>query len=340
MNEYYRPLVRFEIPRPENALQVAGGAGWFTHAVMHRRDDDSHTVVDLDAVPSEWLSAISAPRADIAGIRFDQPRLMGILNVTSDSFSDGGLHNTATRALQRAIEMATQGADLIDIGGESTRPGALPVPAEAEIARIEPVIRAVQFDQPLPISIDTRKSSVAEAAMLAGASIINDVSGFTYDRMLPRFCAQNNLPVCIMHSQGEPQDMQIDPNYDCVLLDVFDFLNAQISMLGELGISRDQIIVDPGIGFGKSLKHNLALLNGISLFHGLGCPILLGASRKGFIRKITGAVPATARMPGSIATALAAINQGVQILRIHDVAETAQAVDVWKAIWQGEDYDS
>ncbi|MGH1414324.1 MAG: dihydropteroate synthase [Pelagimonas sp.] len=340
MNEYYRPLVRFDIPRPSNALAVAGGSGWFTHAVLHRRDDDSQTVIHMDDVPADWIAKISAPRAPIAGMTLDQPRLMGILNVTPDSFSDGGLHVTPARALQRAEQMAQDGADLLDVGGESTRPGAQTVPAEAEIARIEPVIRAVRHNQPLPVSVDTRKSSVAEAAVHAGASIINDVSGFTYDRMLGRYCAEQNLPVCIMHSQGEPEDMQLDPNYDCVLLDVFDFLNAQISMLAELGISRDNIIVDPGIGFGKSLQHNLALLNGISLFHALGCPILLGASRKGFIRKITGVLPASARMPGSVATALAAVGQGVQILRIHDVAETKQAIDVWKAIWKGEQFDT
>ncbi len=340
MNEYYRPLVRFDIPRPSNALAVAGGSGWFTHAVLHRRDDDSQTIIHIDDVPAEWLANISAPRSNIAGISMDQPRLMGILNVTPDSFSDGGLHSSPARALQHASQMVADGADLFDIGGESTRPGAETVPAEAEIARIEPVIRAVRHEHPLPISVDTRKSSVAEAAVHAGATIVNDVSGFTYDRMLGRYCADQNLPVCIMHAQGEPHAMQIDPTYDCVLLDVFDFLNAQISMLAELGISRDQIIVDPGIGFGKSLQHNLSLINGISLFHALGCPILLGASRKGFIRKITGVVPASARMPGSVATALFALNQGVQILRVHDVAETAQAVDVWKAIWKGEQFET
>ncbi|MBO9466144.1 dihydropteroate synthase [Tropicibacter sp. R15_0] len=340
MNDYYRPLVRFDLPRPDHALCVAGGAGWFSQAVLHRRSENSQTIVELDQVPDDWRMLISSPRQPIAGVTLDQPRIMGILNVTPDSFSDGGSHASPARALSHAEAMVAEGADILDIGGESTRPGAELVPAEAEIARIEPVIHAIRHKLPVPISIDTRKSRVAEAAYEVGASIINDVSGFTYDRMLSHFCASHNLPVCVMHSQGTPETMQDDPHYEDVLLDVFDFLNAQIAMLGDLGISRDQIIVDPGIGFGKSLQHNLALLNGISLFHALGCPILLGASRKGFIRKITGAVPASARMPGSIAAAMAAVHQGVQIVRVHDVADTSQALQVWQAICKGEHFET
>lgn len=338
MNDYYRPLVRFDSLRPAHALDVAGGPGWWVEAVHHRRDSADLAQVDVADVPSEWQDRISAKRPSIAGLEFDQPHLMGILNVTPDSFSDGGQHADATRALKHARQMVEDGATLLDVGGESTRPGAITVPPAAEIARIEPVIRAIRAQLSVPISVDTRKSSVAEAALKCGANLINDVSGFTYDRMLGHFCARSDLPVCIMHAQGDPETMQENPTYEDALLDVYDFLDAQITMLEGIGIPRSRVIVDPGIGFGKTLAHNLQILNGISLYHGLGCPILLGASRKGFIRKITGASPAAARMPGSVATALAALSQGVQIFRVHDVAETKQALDVWHAISEGADY--
>ncbi|MFY0622082.1 MAG: dihydropteroate synthase [Pelagimonas sp.] len=340
MNDYYRPLVRFDSLRPAHALDVAGGPGWWVEAVHHRRDSADLARVNAADVPLAWQERISAKRPPIAGLEFHQPHLMGILNVTPDSFSDGGQHADATRALKHARQMVEDGATLLDVGGESTRPGAITVPPAAEIARIEPVIRAIRAQLSVPISVDTRKSSVAEAALKCGANLINDVSGFTYDRMLGHFCARSDLPVCIMHALGDPETMQDNPQYDDALLDVYDFLADQIDMLGGLGISLDRIIVDPGIGFGKSLAHNLKILNGLSLYHGLGCPILLGASRKGFIRKITGASPAAARMPGSVATALAGVTQGAQVFRVHDVAETKQALDVWRAISEGEYYDT
>jgi dihydropteroate synthase len=267
---------------------------------------------------------------------FDRPRLMGILNVTPDSFSDGGQHAVPTMALRHARDMVLAGADIIDVGGESTRPGAKPVPPSAEIARVEPVVRALKHDILVPVSIDTRKSAVAEAAVAAGARLVNDVSGFTYDKMLARLCVDRQIPVCIMHARGDPQTMQDDPHYDDVLLDVFDFLEAQVHMLEAAGIPRARMIVDPGIGFGKRIHHNLALLQGVALFHGLGCAVLVGASRKGFIGKISGAHPAAARMPGSVAVALLAAAQGVQILRVHDVAETAQALALGRAILTGD----
>ncbi|KUF12015.1 dihydropteroate synthase [Pseudoponticoccus marisrubri] len=335
MREYFRPLVRHGLPRPPEALPVAGGPGWFTEALRHRRDAAPEPV-PAAAIPQEALDRLTAPRPALAGLVFDRPRLMGILNVTPDSFSDGGQHVTAARALAHARQMVQEGADLVDVGGESTRPGAETVPAEAEIARVEPVIRALAHELPVPISIDTRKSCVADRAVAAGAGLINDVSGFTYDRMLAPFCARSELPICIMHAQGDPETMQEDPRYDDPLLDVYDFLEGQVVMLEGLGIPRARMIVDPGIGFGKRVPHNLALLNGLSIFHGLGCAILLGASRKGFIRSLTGAEPASARMPGSVAAALAGVAQGVQILRVHDVGETAQALTVWRAIQQGE----
>ncbi len=339
MTAYFRPIARSDLPRPPDALPLAGGRQWFAEALCLRRGAAPERV-GLDGIPDTWRAALSRPRPPLAGLTMDVPRIMGILNVTPDSFSDGGRHGSAVQAVNHALAMAEAGADIIDVGGESTRPGALTVPAEAEIARIEPVIRALRHDVPVPVSIDTRKAAVAEAAHAAGAVLVNDVSGFTHDPALARFCVAKGLPVCVMHAQGDPETMQDDPRYDDVLLDVYDFLAAQVAMLETLGIPRRRILVDPGIGFGKRVMHNLQLLNGIALFHGLGCPVLLGASRKGFIRTLTGANPASARVPGSLAVALHAIGQGVQMLRVHDVAETRQALTLWQAVTDGDSIDA
>jgi dihydropteroate synthase len=228
--------------------------------------------------------------------------------------------------------LLSAGAGLLDIGGESTRPGASVVAADQEIARTAPVIAALRAaGVAAPISIDTRKAAVAKAALQAGATMVNDVSGFTFDPDLAPLCAAHKVPVCVMHAQGDPQTMQNDPQYDDVLLDVFDFLSDRIAALVNLGIPKTEIIADPGIGFGKTLDHNLALLQRISLFHGLGVPILLGASRKRFIGTLGNVPDAAARAPGSVAVALSALAQGVQIIRAHDIAEHAQAIALWRA---------
>lgn len=335
MSDYFRPIVRNDASRPVGAVPLAGGTGWFTD-VEHLRRDRPATTVPASALPAETLNALSMPRPPICGLSFDRPRIMGILNVTPDSFSDGGLFSGSARAVAHGHQMIADGADIIDIGGESTRPGAVTVPVESEIARVEPVITALARAVDVPISIDTRKSCVADAAVKAGATLVNDVSGFTYDKMLAQYCARKNLPVCIMHARGDPETMQADPRYDDVLLDVYDFLAAQVLMLVKMGIPRSRIIVDPGIGFGKNEAHNLTILRNVSLFHALGCTVLVGASRKGFIGRISGVKTADQRMPGSLAVALACVAQGVQILRVHDVAETVQAIALWKAIENGE----
>jgi dihydropteroate synthase len=229
------------------------------------------------------------------------------------------------------------GAALLDVGGESTRPGAEAVQEKEEIARTAPVIAALRRDGvATPISIDTRKADVAEAACRAGATLVNDVSGFTHDADLAPLCARLEVPVCVMHAQGDPATMQDAPQYDDVLLDVFDFLAARIAFLVDCGIDRSRIVADPGIGFGKTLEHNLALLSRLSLFHDLGVPLLLGASRKRFIGTIGGAEQADARLPGSIAVALAALKHGTQIVRVHDVPETLQAIALWRAVMAGQ----
>ncbi|MEP5154730.1 dihydropteroate synthase, partial [Planktotalea sp.] len=325
MTDFFRPLAQSGDVRPSGALQLAGTQSWFTH-VEHLRRDQPSKVIPLQDTPEAWRTRVAAPRAPIAGLNFSEPVIMGILNLTPDSFSDGGTLNSAAQAVSRAQSMVQSGAHLLDVGGESTRPGALEVPFEAEIARTVPVIEAIRRTLDVPMSIDTRKARVAHAALQAGVNIVNDVSGFEFDPDLGPLCAMNSAPVCLMHAQGLPETMQDAPQYDDVLLDVYEFLERQIELAVGFGVSCDQIIVDPGLGFGKTRDHNLRLIRGLSIFHGLGCPILLGASRKGFIRDIGQAPTVNERAPGSIAVALAAVAQGVQVLRVHDVAETRQAL--------------
>lgn len=334
MTSYYRPLVRQDLCRPKDAQPLAGSDLWFSEVQVLRRDQPA-AVVAASAVPAADLARLTAPRATIAGLDMGQPQLMGILNVTPDSFSDGGQHAAPDAAQQAALGMVAAGAAMIDIGGESTRPGADFVPDDQEIARTAPVIAALRRDSDVPISIDTRKASVAQAALAVGASLVNDVSGFTYDAALAPLCADHGVPVCVMHALGDPATMQDNPIYGNVLLDVYDYLQGRVAALESAGIARQRIVVDPGVGFGKTLAHNLTLLHYIALFHGLGCAILLGASRKRFIGTIGGQPRADARAPGSIAVGLAALDQGVQILRVHDVAETAQALRLWRAVRQG-----
>jgi dihydropteroate synthase len=273
---------------------------------------------------------LSQPRPPLCGLALDRPRIMGILNVTPDSFSDGGDLATVQAAVARAQAMP---ADILDIGGESTRPGAQAVGVADEIARVAPVIRALRdAGIATPISIDTRKTAVAEAALDAGADIVNDVSAFRYDPELADLVAERNVPVCLMHSKGDPATMQDAPRYDDVVAEVLDHLAERMEFAAARGIARDRMIVDPGIGFAKTQAHNLALLAHLPRLHDLGVAVLLGASRKKFIGTIGGADMAKDRMPGSVAVALHGAAMGVQILRVHDVTDTAQALALWQAI--------
>jgi dihydropteroate synthase len=334
--DYFRPLAQIGGARPEVALSLAGTQSWFTH-VEHLSRTSPPRIISAQETPSQWRQTVSRPRAAIAGLNLSKPVIMGIVNVTPDSFSDGGMHSSPTRALRAAEKMVRDGAHLLDIGGESTRPGALAVPYEAEIARTVPVIEAIRKELETPISIDTRKARVAHAALDVGANIVNDVSGFKFDPDLGPFCGAVSAPVCLMHAQGLPENMQASAHYADVLLDVYDFLDQQINAAIGYGLKREQIIIDPGLGFGKSQAHNLALIRGLSLFQGLGCGLLLGASRKGFIRDIGQAPEASDRAPGSIAVALVAVQQGVQILRVHDVSQTRQALALFQASTAGVD---
>ena len=331
MTVRYRPLVQQDNLRPPEAVALHGGPLWFASVEVLERGAPGH-LIPAEKAPHDVLTRLSTAHLPISGLDLTQPHVMGILNVTPDSFSDGGRHVKPQVAVQAALAMVAAGATIIDIGGESTRPGSETVPDEEEIARTAPVIAAIRAHCDVPISIDTRKLAVARAAVEAGATLINDVSGFEYDPELAPYCVEHGLPVCIMHAQGDPATMQMAPRYDDVLLDVYDFLEAAVHRLEDAGMPRGAMLVDPGIGFGKSKDHNLTILRNLSLFHGLGCGVLLGVSRKKFIGTIGEEPVADRRVAGSIAVGLAGLAQGVQILRVHDVPETVQAVRLWNAV--------
>lgn len=331
MTDYFRPIPMQDTARPANARTIAGGWCWFDR-VEHITRGGTRELVGIADIPADVLERITTPRTPMAGLTFEAPRIMGILNVTPDSFSDGGDFIAPVAAVAHAREMVATGADMIDIGGESTRPGADFVPVDEEINRTAPVIKAIRTELATPISIDTRKAPVAKAALDAGANLINDVAAFTHDPALAEVAAQTGAPVCLMHAQGDPETMQNDPRYDDVLLDVYDFLSERINEAVTAGIPRNRIMVDPGIGFGKTMQHNLTLLRDISLFHALGCPILLGASRKKFIGVISGAQSAKDRVFGSVSVALGAVAQGVQMVRVHDIQATKQAISLQTAV--------
>lgn len=333
--EYVRPIPMTDPARPDDALPLAGGWCWFNRAEVMSRHAPPRLVQARDLAP-EWRDRLSAPRPAFGGLAMDRPQIMGILNVTPDSFSDGGRFLAPDAAVGQARAMADAGADILDIGGESTRPGAAEVEIGEEIARTAPVIAALRAGGiGTPVSIDTRKGAVADAALQAGAQIVNDVAALGFDPAIAGVAARADAPVILMHSIKTPATMQDDPRYDDVLLDVYDFLADRIALAEAAGIPRARIMVDPGIGFGKTADHNLTLIRNLSLFHGLGVPVLLGASRKRFIGTIGGEAQADRRMPGSVAVALAGLAQGMQVTRVHDVAETRQAFRLWQAIHGG-----
>ena len=267
------------------------------------------------------------------------PRIMGILNVTPDSFSDGGRNADLESAVKAALGLMEEGADIIDIGGESTRPGAVQINVKEEIRRTVPVISALRdatrdYAEDPVISIDTRKPAVAEAAILAGADIWNDVSALTFSSKSEGLAAELACPVIIMHAQGQPEDMQDNPVYGDAVFEIKDYLAKRLDGLEFAGVERANVTIDPGIGFGKRQEDNLMIFKRLSEFKSLGCPILMGASRKSFIGRIDGST-ADRRLAGSLAAALWSLQAGADILRVHDVADTVQAVRVWGAISDG-----
>ncbi len=343
---YLRPTAFVDAPfgYDGQVLRLAGGLVWFSGVEIIRVEGGRR--VEQQLVPVErlddvlddqdraMLARITAPRPPITlgerVIRFDQPAVMAILNVTPDSFSDGGRHvGDPEGAAAAGVAMAEAGAAIVDVGGESTRPGAATVWEGDEIARVVPVIERLARAG-VAVSADTRKAATMRAATGAGAGLINDVSALTYDPEAMAVVAAAGCPVVLMHHQGTPQDMQKNPHYGDVLIEVYDWLEARITAAEAAGIARDRILIDPGIGFGKTIAHNLALLNGLSLLHGLGCPIVLGASRKRIIGALDNEAPAERRLGGSIAIAMKGVEQGVQLFRVHDTAETVQALKVWR----------
>lgn len=267
-------------------------------------------------------------------LRLDRPRVAGIINVTPDSFSDGGAFLDAASAIEHGLRLADEGADLLDVGGESTRPGADEVPAEEEIARVLPVIEALAKQTSIPIAIDTSKPEVMRAAVAAGAGFINDVFALRRDGALDA-AAELKVPICLMHMQGEPRTMQQAPHYDDVVSDVRRFLAERIFACEMSGIDKKRIVVDPGFGFGKSLEHNLALLRALDQFAALGVPLLVGLSRKAMIGTLTGREKHADRAVGSAAAALLAVQKGAAIVRVHDVAATRDALAVWQGVVSG-----
>jgi dihydropteroate synthase len=267
-------------------------------------------------------------------LRLDQPRIAGIINVTPDSFSDGGLHFDANAAIAHGLRLVEEGADLLDVGGESTRPGAEEVSAQEEIRRVVSVIEALAKQTSVPIAIDTSKPEVMRAAVAAGAGFINDVFALRRDGALDA-AADLKVPVCLMHMQGEPRTMQQDPHYDDVVSDVRRFLAERVFACEMSGIDKKRIVVDPGFGFGKTLEHNLALLRALDQFAALGVPLLVGLSRKAMIAMLTGREKHADRAAGSAAAALLAVQKGATIVRVHDVAVTRDALAVWQGVASG-----
>ena len=277
------------------------------------------------------MNSATEAAPSFAGLSLDKPRLFGVINVTPDSFSDGGEALVLSEALKRGRAMLDDGADILDVGGESTRPGAEPVSAEEERARVVPVVKGLSEMGAL-VSIDTRRAEVMAAAIDAGAGIVNDVTALPGDQDSLGLVADRGVAVVLMHMQGEPGSMQENPQYENAAEDVFGTLKARFEACEEAGIRHLRIAIDPGIGFGKTVDHNLEILNRLDIYRGLGLPVLLGVSRKSFIAKLSRGEAPKDRVPGSLAAVLAAWAQGVRMFRVHDVAETRQALAVAQAI--------
>ena len=348
---YLRPTAFVDAPFgfDGKVARLAGGLLWFSAVELVTPASRALVPVErladaLAELPGEeriaaeriWMD-ITSPRPPLRlgerVVRLDQPQVVGILNVTPDSFSDGGMHEgDPLQASEAGYAMTAAGAAIIDVGGESTRPGAQPVWEGDEIGRVLPVIERLSRSG-TAVSIDTRKAAVMETALGAGAGLVNDVSALTYDPRSLEVLARAGCPVVLVHHQGTPETMQQAPHYEKpVLFEVYDWFEERIAAAMAAGIAKERIIVDPGIGFGKTVQHNLDLLNGLSLLHGLGCPIMLGASRKRMIGALSGEAPADQRLGGSIALVLKGAEQGVQLLRVHDVPETLQALRVWRGL--------
>ena len=313
--------------------------GFLSVEILKRKSDgntvEEYSVLELerldfnDEIQSD-LNKITSKRNNIFNLNYKNPILMGVLNVTPDSFSDGGKYNTTFRALDHVKNMIDFGAHIIDVGGESTRPGAKSVSDQDEIVRVSETIQSIKKKYPNQlISLDTRKSKVMQHGISIGVDMLNDVSALDFDQLSYQVVKDSGKPIILNHSQGIPENMQNNPTYDNVLLDIFDYFENKIKFLKDNGIKDEQIIIDPGIGFGKTLEHNLEIISKISIFHSLGYPIMVGPSRKSFIGKIMGEKDNPQRLGGTIASVLYSYLQGIQLFRVHDIQETSEALKVY-----------
>lgn len=324
---YYRPAGL--VYGPDARAVIAEGRG----ASLGGLSDIAYTLLDVSErtgaeVRRRFETGRLPRQTELPGfLHPSRPLIMGIVNVTPDSFSDGGRNAEAGRAIESGLRMAKEGADILDVGGESTRPGSEGVPLEEELRRVMPVIEGLVANG-CTVSVDTRKGAVMRAALKAGAAIVNDVAALTYEPDALEAMAEADCPVIIMHAQGDPKTMQLSPQYDDVALDVYDWLEARIAACVAAGIARHRIVADPGIGFGKSFRHNLDVLRQFTLYHGLGVPLLMGLSRKAFIGALTGEKIAGNRVHGSAAGAVWSRLNGAHILRVHDVKATVEALAV------------
>ena len=313
--------------------------GFLSVEILNRQTDgntvEEYSVLELEGLDfrneiESDLNKITSKRNNIYNLNFKNPILMGVLNVTPDSFSDGGKYNTTFRALDHVKSMIDFGAHIIDVGGESTRPGAKSVSEQDEITRVSETIQLIKKKYPNQlISLDTRKSKVMQHGISIGVDLLNDVSALDFDPHSYQVIKDSGKPIVLNHSQGIPEDMQNNPTYENVLLDIFDYFENKIKFLKDNGIKDEQIIIDPGIGFGKTLEHNLEIISKISLFHSLGYPIMVGPSRKSFIGKIMGQKDNPQRLGGTIASVLYSYLQGIQLFRVHDIQETSEALKVY-----------
>ena len=306
--------------------------------IISRRSKKKISIKKINSLPKLLrkqinldLKNILSKKKNFANLNLQKiPNIMGVLNLTPDSFSDGGKFNSKKKGINHALKMFQFGANIIDVGGESTRPGSNAVNIKLEWSRIEKIIKFIS--KKIPLSLDTRKSEVMERSIKLGVKMINDVSGLSYDNKTLDILKKYKIPFVIQHTQGIPENMQDKPRYKNELLDIYDFFEAKIKFLRSIGIKHNKIIVDPGIGFGKNLKHNMNLISNISIFHSLGFPILVGNSRKRFIKEISGKNDTRNRIGGTVSSSIYLMSQGIQILRIHDVNELLQGIKVFKKL--------
>ena len=306
--------------------------------IISRRSKKKISIKEIDNLPKLLrkqidldLKNIQSKKKNFANLNFQKiPNIMGVLNLTPDSFSDGGKFNSKKKGIDHALKMFQSGANIIDVGGESTRPGSNAINIKLEWSRIEKIIKFIS--KKIPLSLDTRKSEIMEKGIKLGIKMINDVSGLSYDVKTIDILKKYKIPLVIQHTQGIPENMQNHPRYENELLDIYDFFEKKIKFLRSIGIKHSKIIIDPGIGFGKNLKHNMNLISNISIFHSLGFPILVGNSRKRFIKEISGKNDTKSRIGGTVASSIYLMSQGIQILRIHDVNELQQAIKVFKRL--------